>query len=120
MRIDNAWIRQYLYKKKNMKSNTLLSALSLQSFYDFVKLNIHEQSELLLEEGVILDLDSDYDTLTRLYFLDGFFVEEIICKRTNEVLEVIPYKQGYKLKSFMGIRKGSQTPKTIRFQWCMN
>ncbi len=103
-----------------MKKNTLLSTLNLQSFYDFVRLNMHQQSRLLLAEGIILDQDNDYDTLTRLYFLDGFFVEEIVCKSTNELTDIIPYKQGYKLKSFMGIKRYPAGPENTNFQLSVN
>lgn len=95
----------------------------MKSFFDFIKLNKTEQGKLLIERGIFLDMDNEKDTITRLYFLDGFFVEEIICKNNSEVVELIPFKQGYKIESFLGGRKdlgGKALGTQMKFQWCVN
>jgi hypothetical protein len=101
-----------------MKINTIQPVLNLQSFYDFVKLSKADQQSVLLQEGVFLDLDSEKDVLTRLYFLKGFFVELIFNKKLNTVVEMIPYKQGYKIERFIEVKPNpfvlkSRNPKSF-------
>lgn len=80
--------------------NATQPVLNLQSFYDFVKLSLSQQCALLKEKGLFLDLDSEKTTLTRLYFLNGFFVEEITSVESNTITGIIPYKQGYRLGNY--------------------
>lgn len=88
-----------------MVTEQLLPILNSQAFYDFAKLSKIRQIELLRGYGTFLDQDADEDTVTRLYFLHGFFVEEIVSEKNNEVMELIPYKQGYKLDNYLNERK---------------
>jgi hypothetical protein len=88
-----------------MKINTIQPILNLQSFYDFVKLTKNMQSEVLHEYGTILDLDSEKTTYTKLYFLHGFFVEEIIDRKDNSLIEIIPYKQGYRIENYVDVKR---------------
>jgi len=102
-----------------MKTN-LHSILNLQSFYDFVKLSKTQKEELLITEGVFLDLDNEKDLVTRLFFLKGFFVEEIFCRSLNEVMDIIPYKQGYRIESYLKTETCSLSDRPYYFQYCTN
>lgn len=88
-----------------MKIDSIQPLLNLQSFYDFVKLSTSQQSALLKEKGLFLDLDSEKSTLTKLYFMNGFFVEEITHRRLNSVVEIIPYRQGYRIENYLEVKK---------------
>ena len=103
-----------------MRSEKLLPILNLQSFYTFAKLNKQQQLKLLKQKGIYLDHDCEKDTIIKLYFLQGFFVEEIISLTTNKVIYIIPYKQGYKIESFMDRKKESFSEKNEIFQCCFN
>lgn len=87
-----------------MVAQQLLPLLNLQAFYDFVKLSKPRKMEVLRSYGTFLDQDCEEDTVTSLYFVHGFFVEEVSSKKNNEVLELIPYKQGYKLDNYLNRR----------------
>lgn len=93
-----------------MKTNTIHSVLNLKSFYDFARLNKSQQTVILNQHGLFLDADLENDTLTRLYFLKGFFVEVIFSKKLNTVVDMIPYKQGYKLERFINVKTKPFTP----------
>ena len=108
------------YKTNAMKTQTPQIELNLQSFYSFAKLTKTEQETLLVEEGVFLDLDCEKETTTRLYFLQGFFVEEIFNRNLNEIVDVIPYKQGYKIESFIKSASCSLNERPLYFQYCIN
>jgi hypothetical protein len=84
-----------------MKSYFTQPDLNLQLFYAFVKSGPISQHQALLNKGVLLDSDNEGAHLVNLYYLDGFFVEETICNRHNSVVNILPYKRGYKLKSFL-------------------
>lgn len=87
-----------------MKIDSIQPTLNLQAFFEFAKLGLAKQSQLLEEKGLFLDLDSDKLTLTRLYFISGFFVEVVSCRRKHSVTEIIPYKQGYRIENYLEVR----------------
>ncbi len=87
-----------------MKIDSIHPQLDLQSFYEFVKLDRSQQCEILGKKATFLDLDSDKLTFTKLYFLNGFFVEEVVCRKNNTVVDVIPFKQGYKIESYIEVK----------------
>lgn len=104
-----------------MKIDTIQPLLNLQSFYDFAKLNMTTQSSVLTEQGVFLDIDSESTTFTRLYFLKGFFVEEVVCRSENRVIDIIPYKQGYKIERYLEVKRFTPfKKKTVSIDWCVN
>lgn len=95
-----------------MKIDSIQPQINLQSFYDFAKLDKSQQCELLDSEAVFLDLDSDKSTFTKLYFLNGFFIEEIVCRKNNAIIDIIPFKQGYKIESYLEVKVYSPNQKS--------
>lgn len=77
---------------------------NLKSFYEFAKMNNNEKSNLLLNKGLLLDEDCSKDEAINLYYLNGFFVEETILRKQGKVKDIIPYKHGYRLKTFTDIK----------------
>ncbi len=70
------------------------------SFYSFVKLSEQQRRRLLKEKGTLLDTENNADNIVKLYFLDGFYVEEIIPLNSPGTSEIVPFKRGYKLESY--------------------
>ena len=103
-----------------MKIESLQLTLNLQSFYSFVKLDKTEQVRLLKETGILLDFYNEKNTLTKVYYLQGFFVEVIISCNLDIAVELIPYKQGYKLASFTGSKGPAARKDPANFHLCMN
>lgn len=108
-----------LQKKEHMRTNIYQSIENLKSFHDFNKLSITEKKELLSAEGIFLDLESEDDLVTRLYFLNGFFVEEVFSRSKNEIVELIPYKKGFKIESYLK-NDSSLNERPYYFQYCIN
>lgn len=77
---------------------------NLKLFYEFAKLNNADKARMLAKNGVLLDKDSATEESTNLYYLNGFFVEETISVKSNRVVDIIPYKHGYKLETYAEIR----------------
>ena len=69
-------------------------------FYEFSQLSASDQLLMLAAYGVLLDTDREDGKVIRLYFLHGFFVEQVE-NTSGEVLELIPYKNGYRLYNFL-------------------
>lgn len=97
-----------LQKKVMIATQQLPQTPNAEAFYDFVKLSKTRQIELLRGYGIFLDQENEKDLVTRLYFLHGFFVEEIFSEQQGQVLELIPYKQGYKLDNYLDDKKQRQ------------
>jgi hypothetical protein len=72
----------------------------MNAFNSFVKLAMNEQALLLEEKGLKLDTEFDDNQVINLYFLNGFFVEEIR-SACNKIVAILPYKRGYKLETFL-------------------
>lgn len=79
---------------------------NLKSFYEFAKLNNTQKASVLKNDGVLLDKDSANESSVNLYYLNGFFVEETISRtqNTNTVVDIIPYKHGYRLETYAEIK----------------
>lgn len=75
--------------------------MHLKSFYNFARLNSCEQRLILLNMGTLVDTDTEEENICNLYFLNGFFVEERISIADGRLCEILPFRQGYKLASFM-------------------
>lgn len=88
-----------------MKSITSLLEFNNEAFNTFIHLEPIAQHNKLVSNGLLVDRDIDNNEPVNLYFLDGFFVEEI--RPDNEINppDIIPYKHGYKAESFVEIKE---------------
>jgi hypothetical protein len=86
-----------------MKDSPVLPPLKLHTFYSFVKMKDVQKDTVLRSKGILLDKDTENGKTINLYFLDGFFVEEIISG--NEKREIIPFKQGYRIESYLQVKE---------------
>jgi|GEM_PF-1920027 len=103
-----------------MQTNSLYPTLNLKSFFDFAKMNKDQQKQLLDEKGVLLDCESEKEITTSIYFLQGFFVEQIYSKSQKEITDMIPFKQGYRIESFIKSDSCSINERPMHFQYCIN
>lgn len=67
----------------------------------FLQLSTKERVSQLHQKGLLLDSDVEKESRVNLYYLNGFFVEEIQNSITSEVEDLIPYKSGYRLKTYL-------------------
>jgi len=69
--------------------------LKIMTVYNYAKLSKREQESLLNSEGLYLDLYFDNENLINVYYLNGFFIEVVLCK--GMVIDILPYKRGYEM-----------------------
>jgi hypothetical protein len=62
-----------------------------------------DQAQLLRTAGTLLDSDCNKRQKTNLYFLNGFFVEETIAEPTQKIIDIIPFRQGYRIESCLKV-----------------
>ena len=67
----------------------------------FLHLNTNEKVSLLHQKGLLLDSDVEKESRVNLFYINGFFVEEILNRITSEIEDLIPYKSGYKLETYL-------------------
>ena len=103
-----------------MRIENLLPILNIQSFCDFVKLNTLDQVKLIKKEGVFLDQDSDKNEITCLYFVQGFFVEVVFGKNEEDLRDIIPFKQGYKISMLLNANRSQSAKHKTAFECCAN
>ena len=81
---------------------------------EFMKLNSVDRSKLLHGSGLLLDSDVYKGERINLFYFGGYFVEEILNYLTWELIEVIPYKTGYRLETFQHLYHRSFSTELIR------
>lgn len=86
--------------------DTLNQQPIIKSFYEFARLDNNEKSMELMSHGLLLDKDQEKERSVNLYYLNGFFVEETISKALNRVVDIIPYKHGFRLETFNPTKSG--------------
>lgn len=84
-----------------MSNSQLSKSFNRKFFHDFVELSPEHQAEILKTEGVLLDTELDGNSLVRLYYLAGFFVEEILDNTSLELQFILPYKRGFRIASYL-------------------
>jgi hypothetical protein len=71
------------------------------SIYEFARLTLVEKADLITNQGVFLENLGDSGNEINLYYFNGFFVEVEVNKLQNMIVEIIPFKQGYKVKKYL-------------------
>jgi hypothetical protein len=79
--------------------------MSHNSIRTFIKLPLQIQVQLLKSSAILLDTDFDNTVKTNLYFYDGFFAEETVSLSSDQVIDVLPFNQGYRLESCVNVRR---------------
>lgn len=86
-------------------NNNIHPEINQKDFLDFIKLSQINQAGLLKATGVKLDSDIENDKRVNLFYLGGFFVEEIRAISDNSLLEIIPFKNGYRLENYVEVKE---------------
>ncbi len=71
------------------------------TIYEFSRLSFAEKAELIKSQGVFLENLGDAGNEINLYYLQGFFVEVEVNKLQNIVVDITPFKQGYRIRKYM-------------------
>lgn len=79
----------------------MITAQLQSELKNFLQLSTKERVSLLHQKGLLLDSDVEKESRINLYYLNGFFVEEIQNSINSEVEDLIPYKSGYRLKTYL-------------------
>ncbi|MCE3260784.1 MAG: hypothetical protein K0S12_2425 [Bacteroidetes bacterium] len=88
-------------KKKKMKLN--FPAIETITIREFAKLDIPAQCAILKQLGIFLESYTDKISLVKVYYVCGFFVEVIVSQPELEQIEIIPYRNGYKVDQYKHI-----------------
>ena len=70
------------------------------TIYNFVKLSLEEKFDLIKKKGVFLENLGDAANEINLYYLQGFFVEVEVNKLQNFIVDITPFRQGYKINKY--------------------
>lgn len=90
-----------------MNKSSVSKSFNRKSFHDFVELSPAHQAEVLRTEAQLLDTEVDGNSLVNLYYLSGFFVEEILHKTTLELQFILPYKRGFRIRNYLLDQNGN-------------
>jgi hypothetical protein len=76
-----------------------INNLNIHCFYRFARMNNIAQEQILQHHAHLIDTDLLKDTVINVYYLKGFFVEETRSADKNEVLDIVPFKRGYRINN---------------------
>jgi hypothetical protein len=84
-----------------MKTNYIIPEVDTAELHSFIKQDVNSQLRTLKEKAIMLDQDSENGQSTILYFLKGFYVEETFSILDNKVIDIVPFKRGFKVERFL-------------------
>jgi hypothetical protein len=70
------------------------------NIYEFARLSLNQKADLVRKKGVFLENLGDGGNEINLYYLLGFFVEVEVNKLQNLIVDITPFKQGYKINRY--------------------
>ena len=66
--------------------------------FEFAKLGSRKKEELLHTKAMLLESYADKNKRKTVYYLPSFFVEVTTSLEKNKVVDIIPYRRGYKVE----------------------
>jgi len=70
----------------------------LFTIYDFARLSQAEKEEMLQNKAILIENYKDGVRIVTVYYIPGFFVEVTTCSLQQKLIDIVPYKRGYKLE----------------------
>ena len=66
--------------------------------FEFAKLKQEKKEELLHTSAMLLECFTEKDKHFTIYYMPSFFVEVSTNIQTGNVIEIIPYRRGFKIE----------------------
>ena len=66
--------------------------------FEFAKLRPEKKEELLHTNAMLLECFTEKDKHFTIYYLPSFFVEVSTNIQTKNIIDIIPYRRGYKVE----------------------
>lgn len=66
--------------------------------FEFAKLNPQKKEETLHTQAMLLECFTEKDKHFTIYYLPSFFVEVSTNVTTKNIIDIIPYRRGYKIE----------------------
>jgi hypothetical protein len=67
--------------------------------FEFAKLRPEQKEELLHTQAMLLECFTEKDKHFTIYYLPSFFVEVSTNVKSKNIIDIIPYRRGYKVES---------------------
>lgn len=65
---------------------------------EFIKLNFLKKMILIENKALLIDIYTENHKKISTYYIFDFFVEVIVDEKSQYIIDVIPYKRGFKVK----------------------
>src|ERR1051325_1024517 len=69
--------------------------------YDFIALSLNDRAKVLWEKGTFLSSFTDEQFAFALYSLNDYYVEVSVSLKNNNITEMIPFRQGWRLEKHL-------------------
>ena len=66
------------------------------TIFEFAKLKPSQKEELIHTKAMLIESYVEKDLRVTLYYMPSFFIEVNTCLKRNAVLDVIPFRRGFK------------------------
>lgn len=68
------------------------------TIFEFAKLKPSQKEEIIHTKAMLIESYVEKDIRVTLYYMPSFFIEVSTCLKLNVVLDVIPYRRGFKIE----------------------
>jgi hypothetical protein len=68
------------------------------TIFEFAKLKPSQKEEIIHTKAMLIESYVDKEIRVTLYYMPSFFIEVITCLKQNAVLDVIPFRRGFKFE----------------------
>lgn len=68
------------------------------NIFEFAKLKPSQKEELIHTKAMLIESYLEKDIRITLYYIPSFFIEVTTCTKRNVVLDVIPFRRGFKFE----------------------
>ena len=66
--------------------------------FEFAKLNQEKKEEILHTKAMLLECFTEKDKHFTIYYLPSFFIEVSTNIQSKNIIDIIPYRRGYKVE----------------------
>jgi hypothetical protein len=86
---------------------------------DYLRLDTEEKKRILWKEGTIIDVYCDNGRAVTLYYVYNFFVEITASAADWEIVDLIPYKSGFRVPQSEKKKKEEKMAQRINYYFLL-
>jgi hypothetical protein len=71
------------------------------TLYEYIVLDLNDKANILWENGIFLESHLETNRGFNLYYLHNYYVEVTVSKPSEEIIDIMPFKQGHRREKYL-------------------